>query len=131
MDISFGLHEGEILGLIGPNGAGKSTLFNVITGVYRPNAGTIRFRGKNLVGLEPHRVCRRGIARTFQLVRICSSMTVLENVLVGAIYGRKGGGKKALNKALECLETLNLLEIKDFISTHLTYSDRELYLIMH
>jgi branched-chain amino acid transport system ATP-binding protein len=125
-DISFTLNEGEILGLIGPNGAGKSTLFNVITGVYHPDAGQILFRGKSLVRLKPHQVCRRGVARTFQLVRICSTMTVLENVLVGAIYGRSGGGKKALDEALECLELLNLSEVKDTISAHLTYSDRRL-----
>jgi branched-chain amino acid transport system ATP-binding protein len=125
-DISFTLNEGEILGLIGPNGAGKSTLFNVITGVYRPDAGQILFRGKSLVRLKPHQVCRRGVARTFQLVRICSTMTVLENVLVGAIYGRSSGRKKALGEALECLELLNLSEVKDTISAHLTYSDRRL-----
>src|SRR5512137_242439 len=105
-DVSFQLHEGEILGLIGPNGAGKSTMFNVITGVYRPNGGAILFQGKSLLGLKPHRVCRRGVARTFQLVRICPTMTVLENVLVGAIYGRRGGRKKALDEAFECLELL-------------------------
>lgn len=125
-DVSFALNEGEILGLIGPNGAGKSTMFNVITGVYRPNGGAILFQGKSLVGLKPHRVCRRGVARTFQLVRICPTMTVLENVLVGAIYGRSGGRKKALDEALECLELLNLSEVKDTISAHLTYSDRRL-----
>ena len=60
-DVSFNLDEGEIVGLIGQNGAGKSTLFNVITGIYRPNVGSIQYRGKNLVGLKPHRICRRGI----------------------------------------------------------------------
>lgn len=125
-DVSFAAEEGEILGLIGPNGAGKSTLFNVITGVYRPNAGAITFRGKSLVGLKPHRVCRIGIARTFQLVRICPSMTALQNVLVGAIYGKKGGGKNAMAEALECLDLLNLSPLKDTISAHLTYSDRKL-----
>ena len=125
-DMSFELNEGEILGLIGPNGAGKSTLFNVITGVYRPNAGTVRFQGESLVGLKAHTVCRRGIARTFQLVRICPSMTVLENVLVGAVYGKGGRKKKALDEALECLELLNLRELKDTVSAHLTYSDRRL-----
>jgi branched-chain amino acid transport system ATP-binding protein len=125
-DVSFQLHEGDILGLIGPNGAGKSTMFNVITGVYKPDGGTILFQGKSLVGLKPHRVCRRGIARTFQLVRICPTMTVLENVLVGAIYGRSGAKKKAMDEALECLELLNLSEVKDTITAHLTYSDRKL-----
>ena len=125
-DVSFELNAGEILGLIGPNGAGKSTLFNVVTGVYRPNTGTIRFQGQNLVGLKAHAVCRRGIARTFQLVRICPSMTVLQNVLVGAVYGKGGRKKRALDEALDCLELLNLRELKDTVSAHLTYSDRRL-----
>ena len=73
-EISFSVNEGEIVGLIGPNGAGKTTLFYVITGIYRPEEGSIRFRGKDLVGLKPHRICRRGIARTFQLVRIFPSI---------------------------------------------------------
>ena len=125
-DVSFSLDMGEILGLIGPNGAGKSTLFNVITGVYHPDTGSILFRGKNLVGLKPHQICRRGIARTFQLVRICPTMTVLENVLVGAIYGGRSNKKKALKDSLESLEILNLLGLKDTVSAHLTYSDRRL-----
>ncbi|UCF93332.1 MAG: ABC transporter ATP-binding protein [Desulfobacterales bacterium] len=125
-DVSFALHEGEILGLIGPNGAGKSTLFNLITGVYRPNEGQIRFQGKSLVNLKPHRVCRRGIARTFQLVKIFPSMTVLENVLAGAVYGRSSGRKNALAEARGCLEILNLAEVSDTPAAHLTYSDRRL-----
>lgn len=126
LDISFSLQEGEILGLIGPNGAGKSTLFNVVTGLYHPNAGAVRFRGRSLIGLKPHRICRRGIARTFQLVRICPSMTVMDNVLVGAIYGRKGGRKRAVDEALECLDLLDLLQMKDVVPSHLTYSNRRL-----
>lgn len=126
LDVSFELNQGEILGLIGPNGAGKSTLFNVVTGVYRPNAGLVRFRGESLIGFTPHAVCRRGIARTFQLVRICPSMTVLQNVLVGAVYGKTGGRKRALDEAMECLELLNLTEAKDTVSARLTYSDRRL-----
>jgi len=125
-DVSFGLNQGEIIGLIGPNGAGKSTLFNLITGVYRPNKGEIRFHEKSLVGLKPHRICKRGIARTFQLVRIFPSMTVLENVLTGALYGRSGRKHKALDEALECLDILNLSALKDTVAAHLTYSDRRL-----
>jgi branched-chain amino acid transport system ATP-binding protein len=126
LDVYFNVGEGEIVGLIGPNGAGKSTLFNVITGIYRPNGGSIRFQGKDLVGLRPDQICRRGIARTFQLVKIFSSMTVLQNVLVGAVYGSGGDKKKALEEALECLEILNLLGSKDIITAHLTFSDRRL-----
>ena len=125
-DVSFVLNRGEILGLIGPNGAGKSTLFNVVTGVYRPNVGLVRFQGENLTGLKPYAICRRGIARTFQLVRICPSMTVLENVLVGAVYGKSGRKGRVQDEALECLELLNLSQLKDTVSAHLTYSDRRL-----
>ena len=125
-EVSFNVDEGEIVGLIGPNGAGKTTLFNVITGLYRPDGGDIRFQGKSLVGLTPHRISWSGIARTFQLVKIFPSMTALQNVLVGAAYGKKDGKKGALKKALECLEILNLLDVKDTVSEHLTFSDRRL-----
>jgi branched-chain amino acid transport system ATP-binding protein len=125
-DVSFQVGEGEIVGLIGPNGAGKTTLFNVITGIYRPDTGTIRYEERNILGLSPNRICRRGIARTFQLVRIFPSMTVLENVLVGAIYGNRRGKKRALKDALEYLEVLNLVDLKDEVVSHLTYSDRRL-----
>jgi branched-chain amino acid transport system ATP-binding protein len=125
-DVSFGVDEGEIMGLIGPNGAGKTTLFNVITGIYRPNGGTIQFQNRSIVGLKPHSICRRGIARTFQLVRIFPTMTVLENVLVGATYGKKGGGRRASRDAMESLEILNLLQVKNTVVAQLTLSDRRL-----
>jgi branched-chain amino acid transport system ATP-binding protein len=125
-DISFGVGEKEIVGLIGPNGAGKTTLFNVITGIYRPNKGSIRFGGKDLAGLKPHQICRAGIARTFQLVRLFPTMTVLENVLVGAVHSKRNAKKARVEEALECLALLNLVGAKDTLSTHLTYSDRRL-----
>ncbi|MBN1103122.1 MAG: ABC transporter ATP-binding protein [Deltaproteobacteria bacterium] len=125
-DVSFGVGGGEIVGLIGPNGAGKTTLFNVITGIYRPGNGRIRYQGRDLVGLKPHRICRGGVARTFQLVRIFPTLTVLENVLVGAKYGKRCTRKKAMEDALRCLDILNLLETKDMPAAHLTYSDRRL-----
>lgn len=125
-DVSFGVEQGEILGLIGPNGAGKSTMFNVTTGVYRPNRGRVRFKGEELVGLRPDQICRKGVARTFQLVRVCPTMTALENVLVGAVYGTKGSWKKAAAEAMECLEILNLGDAAHKVSAQLTYSDRKL-----
>jgi ABC-type branched-subunit amino acid transport system ATPase component len=83
--------EGEIVSVIGPNGAGKTTLFNLVTGVYRPIEGDIRFAGESLVGLEPHQITRRGIARTFQTLRLFLNMTVRENVMAAA-YGHTKAG---------------------------------------
>src|SRR5690242_719930 len=89
-DVSLDVDEGRIVGLIGPNGAGKTTAFNVITRLYRPDGGDVLFEGKSLLRTPPHRVIRRGIARTFQNLELFPTMTVLENVLVGA---RAGGGR--------------------------------------
>jgi branched-chain amino acid transport system ATP-binding protein len=83
--------EGEIVSVIGPNGAGKTTLFNLITGVYEPTDGDIRFGGESIVGLDPHEITKRGIARTFQTLRLFLNMTVLENVMA-AQYGRTKAG---------------------------------------
>ena len=82
-DVSFAVGDGEIVGLIGPNGAGKSTVFNVLTGLYRPDAGGIVFAGESLLGLPPHAIARRGIARTFQNTEVFRPLSVLDNVLVG------------------------------------------------
>jgi branched-chain amino acid transport system ATP-binding protein len=87
--VSLQANEGEILGLIGPNGAGKTTLFNVINGVYPPSEGDIHFVGERIVGLPPYAVAKRGIARTHQVVRPLSELTVLENVMAGACFGRE------------------------------------------
>lgn len=82
-DVSLHIKTGEILGLIGPNGAGKTTCFNVITGVYTPTKGSVTFDGQSLVGLKRYQITRRGIARTFQNIRLFSDMSALENVMVG------------------------------------------------
>jgi branched-chain amino acid transport system ATP-binding protein len=84
LELSFSVNEGEILGLIGPNGAGKTTVFNLITGFVRPSKGTIRLDGQSVVGLRPHAVARRGIARTFQIVKPFPGLSVLENVTLAA-----------------------------------------------
>jgi len=89
-NISFDLPEGQILGLIGPNGAGKTTLFNVVNGVYAPNDGHVIFQGKTTRGLKPYDLARRGMARTHQIVRPLNDLTVRENVMVGACFGREG-----------------------------------------
>jgi ABC-type branched-subunit amino acid transport system ATPase component len=90
-DLHLDVDEGEIVSVIGPNGAGKTTLFNLVTGVYRPIEGDIRFAGESLVGLEPHQITRRGIARTFQTLRLFLNMTVRENVMAAA-YGHTKAG---------------------------------------
>src|SRR2546423_10144267 len=87
--VDLEVESGEIVGLIGPNGAGKTTLFNLITGTFRPNRGTIVFEGRDITGLAPHARCRLGIARTFQLVRPFPNLSVLDNVAVGSVYGRQ------------------------------------------
>jgi branched-chain amino acid transport system ATP-binding protein len=84
-DVSFTVREGEIVGLIGPNGAGKTTVFNSLAGFFPPSSGSIRLRGEELAGRPPEHVAARGVARTFQIVRVFKTMTVLENVLVGAL----------------------------------------------
>ena len=85
-DLDLHVGEGEIVSVIGPNGAGKTTLFNLITGIYRPDSGDIRFAGESIVGLAPHKITNRGIARTFQTLRLFLNMTVKENVMAAA-YG--------------------------------------------
>jgi len=87
-NVDFELKKGEILGLIGPNGSGKTTLFNVITGFYKPTSGTVKYKGRDITGMKPNEICKLGIARTFQLTHPFVSMTILENVLTGAIFGR-------------------------------------------
>ncbi len=89
--LSFALDEGEILSLIGPNGAGKSTVLNLITGINQPDSGDIRFQGRSLLGLPPHQVARRGIARTFQTLRLFLNMSVIENVMAAAYPHTRAG----------------------------------------
>jgi branched-chain amino acid transport system ATP-binding protein len=107
--VSFDLPQGQILGLIGPNGAGKTTLFNVINGVYPPSAGEIIFNGENITGLKPYRLAHRGLARTHQIVKPLNDLTVQENVMVGACFGRQDHNlKEASNIADEVLEFVGL-----------------------
>ena len=89
--LDLSVREGEIVSVIGPNGAGKTTLFNLVTGIYEPTAGDILFDGQSIVGLEPHQITNRGIARTFQTLRLFLNMTVKENVMAAA-YGRTHAG---------------------------------------
>ena len=83
-DINLAVEEGLITSIIGPNGAGKTTLFNVITGLYRPDSGQVRFRGKDITGLKPNRIARRGLARSFQITNIFPGLSVWENIALAA-----------------------------------------------
>jgi branched-chain amino acid transport system ATP-binding protein len=125
-DVDLSVGEEEIVGLIGPNGAGKSTLFNVITSFYTADRGDIYLRGERITGLAPHKVCHKGIARTFQLVKAFLKMTVLENAMVGAVYGQKHQGTTARRRANEALDLVGLSEKKDWLVAHITLSDRRL-----
>jgi branched-chain amino acid transport system ATP-binding protein len=98
--MTFSLMKGEILGLIGPNGAGKTTIFNLINGYYEPTGGTILFKGDRIDGLKPHKICRLGLARTFQVVKPLARLTVLENVMVSA-FSRTSHRGEAEKAALE------------------------------
>jgi branched-chain amino acid transport system ATP-binding protein len=107
-DVSFSVEQGEIAGLIGPNGAGKTTAFNVITRLYKPDNGEVTFDGESILETPPHGVIRRGIARTFQNVELFTSMTVRDNVLVGA-HSRRAA-RSGLREILEYLELERLAE---------------------
>jgi branched-chain amino acid transport system ATP-binding protein len=87
--VSLDVAEGAVVGIMGPNGSGKTTLFNLIAGVFRPDGGRIRLRGRDVTGLLPHRLCARGVARTFQHVRPFPGLTAIDNVLVGLLHGRR------------------------------------------
>src|SRR6266542_6061068 len=110
--VSFGVEEGQIVGLIGPNGAGKTTLFNLITRLYRPNSGRILFDGRDLARTPAYRIVRLGIARTFQNVVLFQNMTVLENLLVGAHSQlRPFSERRGRKQAVEMLEYLQLRDL--------------------
>lgn len=122
--INLKVEEGEIVGLIGPNGAGKTTLFNCIAGFYRPTSGEVWFKGENITGLPANIICQKGIARTFQLVRIFKDMTVLDNVMVGA-FNRTNGRAIAKKKALEVLDFCGLAPKKNMLAGGLTIADKK------
>ena len=111
-DVTLDVDQGRIVGLIGPNGAGKTTLFNVITRLYKPDSGELQFDGKSLLRTPPHRIVRRGIARTFQNVELFRTMTVLDNVLVGAHTRTKPFRSGTVRKnAAEVLEYVGIADV--------------------
>jgi branched-chain amino acid transport system ATP-binding protein len=137
-DVDFTIPERSIVSLIGPNGAGKTTFFNMLTGVYKPTAGTIVFDGQNVTGKPPHAITERGIGRTFQNIRLFQSMTALENTLVGMHARLHGGMLKAVlrppsvkreevaarERAHELLEFCGLTGRKDEYARNLSYGDQ-------
>jgi len=121
---SLTVGAGEIVGLIGPNGAGKTTVFHLLSGFYAPSAGAIRFKGVSVVGAKPHAICRRGLARTFQIVQPFVNLSALENVMVGA-FNRTGDVKAARQRAVEVLDFVGLGARRDVLARELTLSDRK------
>jgi branched-chain amino acid transport system ATP-binding protein len=120
--VSFDVPEGVIFAVIGPNGAGKTTLFNMIAGAMAPDDGAIAFAGEPIGGLTPDAVCRRGIARTFQLVRPFPALSVEDNVIVGALLHHRDVGAE---RALAVLRRLDLFDKRDQIAATLTLPDRK------
>ena len=136
--LDFHIDDGEILGMIGPNGAGKTTVFNLITGIYPPESGEIRFNGESLLGLKPHSITERGIARTFQTIRVFPGLTVMENVmsgrhcrtragLMGAIVrsrSQRQEEESTLQQAQGHLHFMNLWPFRDELAKNLPYGDQ-------
>jgi branched-chain amino acid transport system ATP-binding protein len=123
-DVSFAIEPGELLGIMGPNGSGKTTLFNLIAGALRPDRGRIRLHGRDVAGLPPHRLCARGVARTFQLVRPFAGLSALDNVRVGCLYGRKRGAG-ARDEATRLLALVGLEGRAGTAASALTLMDRK------
>ena len=132
------VHRGEISSLIGPNGAGKTTVFNVVTGIYRPERGTVLFQGHNITGQKPHKIVEKGIARTFQNIRLFSSLTCLENVMAGRHCRMKSGlaaalfrprsqveeEKAARSAAEERLSQVGLWEVRNELARNIAYGSQ-------
>jgi len=123
-DISFDVEAGQLIGIIGPNGSGKSTLFEIISGFYRPDAGVVRLNGSALTGFSPDHVCRLGVARTFQKLRPFSGLTVVDNVMVGALT-RTLDVRHARARARELLDRVGLAEKADEYARTLSTGQRK------
>lgn len=123
--VSFKVRKGEIVGLIGPNGSGKTTLFNIISGVYRCDSGRIFFNGEDITHTSSHNICKMGISRTFQLTKLLTDMTTLENVAAGAVF-RCATMKEAMEIASELLEFAGLSRFKNVYVRELPLGVRKL-----
>jgi branched-chain amino acid transport system ATP-binding protein len=121
--VDLKINQDEIFGLIGPNGSGKTTIFNLISGALRPTEGSIKFREEEITHLKPHEICKRGIARTFQIARPFADVTVRKNVMIGAL-NKAPDVSKAARITDEVLSITNLLDKKDANGKNLTISER-------
>jgi len=126
-NVDFHVEQGEIMGLIGPNGAGKTTLFNLISAALNLNSGVIKFKGEKISGLKPHQICRAGVARTFQSVKVFGSVPVLGNVLLGAFFGTSTGmsSADATREAMESLEFVGLSAMRGTPAKDLTLANQK------
>lgn len=122
--VTFQVEEGEILGLIGPNGSGKTTIFNLISGFFTPDDGSIHFGGESLVGLKPHQICKRGICRTFQIVKPFSNLSVMRNVRA-AVFNREREIAKANRQSESLLEFVGLWSKRNEPAGSLTLMERK------
>jgi branched-chain amino acid transport system ATP-binding protein len=137
-DTSFGVKKNQIFGLIGPNGAGKTTMFNIITGNYSPSSGEVLLDGKNITKMKNYKIVREGVARTFQNIRLFSSMSVLDNLLIGMDNATKytyfesifrmpryfSAEKTSKEYVLSIMKNLGILEFKDDLATSLSYGNQ-------
>lgn len=123
--LSFEVREGEILGMMGPNGAGKTTVFNLLTGVFKPDEGTILFKARDITRDSPARRCHQGIGRTYQIPRPFDKMTVYENLLVGAVHGGGLKERQGRDKVYEVLGLIGLYPKKDHLAGGLPLLDRK------
>ena len=127
-NVSIEVNKDEFVALIGPNGSGKTTFFNVVTGVYNCDGGEVFFKDENITNKKSFEICKKGIGRTFQITQPFQDMTVIQNVMVGAIYGKdekKISLKEAREKANEILEFTGLIDIKDTYASDLTIGNKK------
>jgi branched-chain amino acid transport system ATP-binding protein len=126
-NVDFHVDQGEIAGLIGPNGAGKTTLFNLISAALVPKSGTIKFKGETITGLKPYQICRMGVARTFQTVKVFANMPVFENVRLGSFFGivRRMSSADATREAAELLEFVGLSAMRAIPAKDLTLANQK------
>lgn len=127
-DVGFTVERGSVVGLIGPNGSGKTTLMNAISGTLRPASGAVLYRGTRIADVPTHAVCKLGIARTFQIVKPFANLSVLENVAVGSMFGRRGAGRstaQAFAAARELVERVGLARVAQRQASELTIPDRK------